>query len=94
MTDATMTGLELYASDATGQRRFSIPDFPGSATIRDLVKTLIPKMGLSSTDANGRPVDYQAFSHREACHLRGSEKVGELLRDGDEISLLPDVQAG
>ena len=94
MSEAMSIGLDLYASDASGQRKFSISNFPRTARIRDLVKSLIPQMGLSSNDTAGRPLDYQAFSRRENCHLRGSDTVGEALLDGDEISLLPDIQAG
>jgi hypothetical protein len=85
--------MSLYASDAAGQRRYAI-NFPRTAKIRDLIKALIPQMGLSSKDTSGRPLDYQAFSKRSHCHLRGSETVGEALQSGDEISVLPDIQAG
>ena len=94
MNDTTLTGLDLYANDASGQRRFEIRNFPSGAKIRELIGALIPKMGLSSKDSSGRPLDYQVFSIRESCHLRGNEIVGENLQHGDEISLLPDVQAG
>ncbi len=94
MSEATSIGLDLYASDASGQRKFSISNFPQTARIRDLIKSLIPQMGLSSKDTAGRPLDYQAFSRREHCHLRSSDTVGKALVDGDEISLLPDIQAG
>jgi hypothetical protein len=94
MNEAAMTGLDLFASDASGQRRFSIANFPRTARIRDLIRALIPQMGLSVRDSTGRPLDYQAFSKRESCHLRGSDTVGETLQPGDEISLLPDIQAG
>lgn len=94
MSEVAMKGFALYASDASGQRKFSINNFPGSANIRDLIKALIPKMGLSTKDTGGRPLDYQVFSKREGCHLRGSDTVGKALQDGDEISLLPDIQAG
>ena len=85
--------IELFASDASGQRRFAI-NFPRAAKIRDLVGALIPRMGLSTKDPSGRSVDYQAFSNRENCHLRGAETVGEALHPGDSISILPDIQAG
>lgn len=94
MTDTASAGLALYASDASGQRKFSIKNFPRTAKIRDLIKTLIPQMGLNARDTAGRTLDYQAFSKREQCHLRGSDTVGSALLDGDEISLLPDIQAG
>ena len=93
-TQAMSIGLDLYASDASGQRRFSVSQFPRTAKVHDLVKSLIPQMGLSANDSAGRPLDYQAFSRREHCHLRGSDTVGKTLLDGDEICLLADIQAG
>lgn len=94
MSDAMTAGLALYASDASGQRKFSVNNFPRTAKIRDLIKALIPQMGLNSSDSAGRSLDYQAFSKREHCHLRSSDTVGQALQDGDEISILPDIQAG
>ncbi|MDC1287357.1 hypothetical protein N8198_05680 [Gammaproteobacteria bacterium] len=94
MSEAAIKSFDLFATDASGQRKFSINNFPRSAKIRDLIKALVPKMGLNTTDTVGRPLDYQVFSKRESCHLRGSDSVGKTLQDGDEISLLPDIQAG
>lgn len=94
MNNAANPGLALVASDASGQRKFSINNFPRSARVRDLIDTLIPKMGLSAKDTSGRPLNYQAFSKRDSYHLRSSDTVGRTLQDGDEISLLPDIQAG
>jgi len=94
MSEAAIKGFDLFATDASGQRKFSINNFPSSAKIRDLIKALVPRMGLNTTDTAGRPLDYQVFSKRESCHLRGSDSVARTLQDGDEISLLPDIQAG
>ena len=94
MSQATSAGLALYASDATGQRRFTINNFPRTAKVHDLVEALIPQMGLNSRDTAGRPLNYQAFSKREQYHLRATDTVGDMLRDGDEVALLPDIQAG
>ena len=85
--------IPLFATDASGQRRFAV-NFPRTARVRDLIEALIPQMGLSTKDTGGRPLDYQAFSKRDSHHLRGSETIGEALQAGDEISLLPDIQAG
>ncbi len=94
MSQATSIGLDLFASDASGQRKYSVRNFPRTATIRDLIKSLIPQMGLSSNDPDGRPLNYQAFTRDEHFHLRGSDTVGQALQDGEEISVLPDIMAG
>jgi hypothetical protein len=91
---ADTSGFDLIAVDASDQRSFSIRNFSRAATIADLVGTLIPKMGLSTRDSAGRPLNYQAFSKRNGAHLLGHDTVGEALQPGDRISILPDIQAG
>ena len=92
--EAIDNGLDLFASDASGQRKFSVSNFPRTARIADLIKSLIPQMGLSANDSAGRPLAYQAFSRKEHSHLRSTDTVGRVLANGEEISLLPDIQAG
>ena len=90
---AVAMDLEILASDASGQRKFKTT-VARSATCGDVIDVLVKKMGLRAKDSNGRPLDYQAFSKRESRHLRSSETIGESLQAGDEIAVLPDVQAG
>ncbi len=94
MSVAVSEFINVTASDATGQHKFAISNFSAAATVRDLLGAITARMGLSSTDSTGRAVDYQGFNKTDGCHLRGEDKVGEVLRDGDELSVLPDVQAG
>ena len=94
MSEAMTAGMDLRVSDASGQRNFTIKGFSPAANVRDLIKVLIPKMGLNTQDSNGRPLDYQAFSKTESVHLRATDRVGDVLQQGEEISLLPDIQAG
>ena len=93
-SEAMSVGLDLYASDASGQRKFSVSNFPRTGKVADLIKSLIPQMGLSSNDSAGRPLAYQAYSRSDHRHLRSTDTVGEALLDGEEISILPDIQAG
>ena len=94
MSEAALAmDMEIFATDASGQRKFATT-IPRDATWADAIKVLVPKMGLSAKDANGRPLEYQAFSKRESHHLRSTETIGETLRPGDEISVLPDINAG
>ena len=60
----------------------------------ELIRGLVPRMGLPTADASGAAQAFHAFLERDGRHLRSSETVGEALRDGDEIVLHPDVQAG
>ena len=88
------TGLDLEALDASEQRKFNVVDFPRKARVGELIETLIPQMGLSNNDSGGRPLDYQAFRKSSGTHLRSTDTVGDVLEQGDTISLIPDIQAG
>ena len=94
MSEAVTAGLDFRVSDASGQRSYTIKGFSPGASVRDLIKVLIPKMGLNTQDSNGRPLDYQAFSKTESVHLRGTDRVGDVLKQGEEVSILPDIAAG
>ncbi len=91
---AATTTMALRVTDVTGQRAVRAPAVPSTLAISDLVQGLIAKMGLARNDAEGRPLSYQARLTREGRHLRGSETVGDALRDADEITLTPDIDAG
>jgi hypothetical protein len=86
--------LNLTARDATGQRKYSVRDLPGDTSVQELIRGLVPRMGLPSEDSTGTPQAFHAFLERDGRHLQSSETVGEVLRDQDEIVLHPDVQAG
>jgi len=93
MEAATMT-LGLRVSDVSGQKTVRASAVPAGFTVSELVSGLIGKMGLARNDVAGRPLNYQARLDREGRHLRGAETVGESLREGDEIVLTPDIDAG
>jgi hypothetical protein len=86
--------LNLTARDVTGQRRFSVRGLSVHTTVQELIRGLVPRMGLPAEDATGAPQSFHAFLERDGRHLRSSETVGDALRDQDEIVLHPDVQAG
>ena len=65
MSQAASIGLDLTAVDPSGQRKYSVRDFPRSATVNELLETLIPRMGLSAND----PVGY-------VCHRLAYEQGG------------------
>ena len=92
MTD--MDALELTASDVSGQRRVQVRNVAGRATIGELVRSLVARLGLVGEDAEGRPLTYRARLEREGRSLHGSEVIGEALKPNDRISLYPHIQAG
>ena len=94
MGAAVAIKLNLTARDPTGQRKFAVRDLAGSTTVQEFIQGLVPRMGLPTEDSTGTPQVFHAFLERDGRHLQGSETVGEVLQDQDEIVLHPDVQAG
>ena len=91
---ATKVGLNLEASDVSGQNRVRVANVRQGAAVGELVRTLVAKMGLSAKDSQGRDLAYHARHEREGRHLNPSELVGDVLREGDQVTLHPDIQAG
>ena len=94
MGQAAVMSLGLRASDVSGQNTVRAPAVPADATVRELVQGLLAEMGLSRHDSEGRPLNYSALLDREGRHLNGSEIVGDALKEGDEIVLTPNIDAG
>ena len=90
MTPAT----GLLISDVSGQRRFRVPKIPWDWNVGDLIQGLLGKMNLARNDSSGRPLTYRARLEREGRHLDTLERVGDALKEGDAISLHPNVDAG
>ncbi len=86
--------FSLQASDVSGQKVVKVAGVAPDSTVRELVKGLVPKMGLRVKDSNDRPLTYHVRLDREGRHLHDSEIVGDVLKPGDQIVLHPNVMAG
>ena len=86
--------MSLKASDVSGQKVVKVAGVAPDSTIRELVKGLVPKMGLRSQDSNDSPLVYHVRLEREGRHLHDSEIVGDVLMPDDQIVLHPNVMAG
>jgi len=86
---------ELYvtASDVTGQRSRQVRVSP-EATVGEWVGSLVGGLGLKTRDTMGNPYAYRPRLEREGRHLNAGEIVGEVLREGDQVVLHPNVNAG
>ena len=86
--------LALKARDMSRQRSVDV-EVPSDATVGELVQGLVhSKMNLPELDVEGRPLNYHLRLDREGRHLHGSEVVGEVLQENDEVVLQPNIQAG
>jgi hypothetical protein len=84
----------LEVSDVSGQKRLTVDEYEGDATVGELVDRLLAEMALTREDANGRALTYHARLEREGRHLHAAERVGEALQSGDRIVLQPNIDAG
>ena len=95
MTTATLAAtMDLRVSDISGQKNVRASAVPAHYTIGELVQRLIAKMGLARTSSAGQPLAYHARLDREGRHLHGTETVGDVLQNEDELVLTPDIDAG
>jgi hypothetical protein len=91
---ATTTVGPVTFEDVSGQNRKRVSGIPTDAQVSEVVKRLLADMHLPDADAEGRPVTYTARLEREARHLGGNERIGDVVEPGDNLRLLPSIEAG
>lgn len=94
MAEAAAMTMGLRVSDVSGQHAVRASGVPRSSTVGELVDGLLARMGLARIDSEGRPLNYQARLERRGVHLRGSDRVGDVLQENDELTLAPNIDAG
>ena len=88
-------GIDLLeVSDITGQKRAEVRGAPSDATVDELIQGLLSDMKINRIDSEGRPLNFQVRLEREGRHLLGSERLGDAVRNGDELVLQPNIDAG
>ena len=92
--NAELTPLNFTARDATGQRRFAVRKFPPDRTVGELIAFLLTRMRSDRDAGADTEQDYKAYLDRESRHLRSAELVGDVLREGDQVRIDQDLQAG
>lgn len=86
--------LKLIASDISEQKQVEVQDIPSDADVQEVLDAIVRQMELPPNDVEGRPLLYQALLPREGRHLRGDEKIGDVLQQNDRIILQPNIEAG
>ena len=93
MAQAAAMSVDIRARDVTGQKHFKV-SADMEATVGEMVKSLLARMSLVSSDGDGRPLEYRARLEREGRQLHGSELVRDVLEPDDELVLTPQINAG
>lgn len=84
--------LSIEVEDFTGQirRRAKIPK---AASVGEFVATVSEQLRLPDQDAQGRPVLYGART-ADGGGLNASDRVGDVLKAGELVTLTKSVTAG
>ena len=94
MASPAVETLDVLARDVTGQKKFRLTGVPTHASVGEMVRGALARMGLGSKDHAGQELEYRARLDREGRQLHSSERVGDVLRRDDEIVLTPRILAG
>jgi hypothetical protein len=94
MTSTTTAGLDIQATDVTGQNVVNINSLDREITVGEAVELLTSQMRLPRSGNGGRPLTYHARLEREGRHLHATEVVGDALQPHDRIMLQPTIEAG
>ncbi len=93
-TTTAAATLDFVATDVSGQKKFRATGVPPHATVGEVIKSLLARIGLATENPDGSPITYGARLKREGRNLHGAELAGEALQSGDELQLQPRIHAG
>jgi len=86
--------ISVEALDVTSQHAIRLRGVPAEQTVGELVTTAVGRMGLPTVDPAGRPYSFMARHEVTGEALFVSQPVGDVLKDGERIRVLPSVDAG
>ena len=85
--------MNLCVTDISRQKKVRVNRFPKSATVGELIRSSVHRMGLPRHDSAGRALQYQALLQRQQRHLSPDTEITDL-QAGDELVLQPNIDAG
>ncbi len=85
--------LTFLVSDMSGQKSFRARGIAPDSTVGEMVASLLSRMGLVEK-VDGLPLSYAARLDREGRQLNASERVSDALREDDQLTLTPSIDAG
>lgn len=88
----SMATLTLKVEDSTGQVRRRARGIPSEATVGDFMTSVVRELCLPVNDSQGQPLSYGARANGES--LLESDRVGDVLKDEDTVTLTQNVTAG
>jgi hypothetical protein len=80
--------------DTTGQRRFRASDVRRDMTVGEAFKRFLPRLGLGSRDRTGAPQTFRMRLDREGRNLFPSQRIGDAVENGAQVTVERSIQAG
>jgi hypothetical protein len=65
---------------------------PADATVGEFMAGLVAELRLPANDSQGRPLSYAARANGES--LLESDRIGDVLKEDDAVTLTQNVTAG
>jgi hypothetical protein len=87
-------GFEVHVRDVSGQKAVDVGNILPNDSVGQMIDQLLVTMSLPPNDPVGRPYSYHMRLEREGRHLNRAERLGDVLQQGDEMVLVPNVDAG
>ncbi len=79
--------------DFTGHKRRRLSG-PRDAAMQEAIDSILPEMDLPANDLEGRPITYAATRERDQERLLPSDRIADVLTEGDVVVLTQNVTAG
>ena len=91
---ATVETIDFELADVTQQRRFQAKNIRRDMSVGEVVRSMLPRLGLAARDGAGKPVTYRVRRDRDGRNLFSSERIGDALSPGEAVTVTRYVQAG
>jgi len=88
------TKMRLFVTDVTGEKQSTI-SYGADRTVGELTEDprILQEVDLPVTGGENGPT-YQARRERDEILLNADDKLGDVLKDGESVRLLPQIVAG
>ena len=86
--------LSFDVRDVSGQKSARIDNCPADACVDELLPTLLESLSLPRSDVDGNPMTHTLRRDSDGSVLNGAQIVGDVLEEGAQVVVQPDINAG
>ena len=87
--------IRVIVKDHTGENCATM-QLPGNRTIRQILPRILDRLALPQEEDSGEPISYALYNDSEEGkpYLEQSQKVREVVREGQRLCTVPEIIAG